>query len=306
MSNQVSTSGGDKASLVQRKVEQGINLAKQDAAAVTSFGTQALKSTAYLYPVYGVIYLAKHPRLVETLKPMIVRSLAISMVTVSAMFTFTYLPQVAALSVISGPLAFIAAVPLVLAETYAIIMFIHRTFLNAAVSERIFDAILVQKGFSDLVENGRSLSKRGGSVELGKSILSPVKNRFSTAGIVRYLVTLPLNFIPGVGTAIFLVLNGRKAGPSAHDRYFQLKKFSKQQREQFVEKRSAAYTSFGIASIALSLVPLFGPAFMFTTAAGAALWAADIERNERGSSGGKDEAGGKDLVEEVHPGRLDL
>lgn len=53
---------------------------------------------------YGLIYLAKHPRLVETLKPMIVRSLAISMVTVSAMFTFTYLPQVAALSVISGPL----------------------------------------------------------------------------------------------------------------------------------------------------------------------------------------------------------
>lgn len=51
MSNQVSPSGGDKAGLVQRKVEQGINLAKQDAAAVTSFGTQALKSTAYLYPV---------------------------------------------------------------------------------------------------------------------------------------------------------------------------------------------------------------------------------------------------------------
>lgn len=30
---------------------------------------------------------------------------------------------------------------------------------------------------------------------------------------------------------------------SAHERYFQLKKFSKQQRQQFVEKRSAAYTS---------------------------------------------------------------
>lgn len=53
MSNQVSTSsgGGDKAGLVQRKVEQGINLAKQDAAAVASLGTEALKSTAYLYPM---------------------------------------------------------------------------------------------------------------------------------------------------------------------------------------------------------------------------------------------------------------
>lgn len=43
--------GQDNASLVQRKVEQGIELAKQDAAAVTSFGSQAIKSTAYLYPM---------------------------------------------------------------------------------------------------------------------------------------------------------------------------------------------------------------------------------------------------------------
>ena len=60
-----------------------------------------------------------------------------------------------------------------------------------------------------------------------------------------------------------------------------------------------------MASIALSLIPLFGPALMFTTAVGAALWAADIERNERGTSDSKEEAGGKDQVE-VHPGRLDL
>lgn len=102
---------------------------------------------------------------------------------------------------------------MVLAETYTIILFIHRNFLSSAISERIFDAVLVQKGHSDLVESGRSLSKRGGSVELGKSILKPVSSKFSTAGMVRYLVTLPLNFIPAVGTLIFLVLNGRKAGP---------------------------------------------------------------------------------------------
>lgn len=63
--------------------------------------------------------------------------------------------------------------------------------------------------------------------------------------------------------------------------------------------------SFGMASIALSLIPLFGPALMFTTAIGAALWAADIERNERGTSDSNKEVGGKDQVE-VHPGRLDL
>lgn len=49
-SNKVS-SGQDAAGLVQRKVEQGISLAKEDAAAVTDFGSQAIKSTAYLYPM---------------------------------------------------------------------------------------------------------------------------------------------------------------------------------------------------------------------------------------------------------------
>jgi hypothetical protein len=57
------------------------------------------------------------------------------------------------------------------------------------------------------------LSKKGGTVSLGKSILAPVTSKFSAQGLVRYLVTLPLNFIPGVGTAIFILLNGKKAGP---------------------------------------------------------------------------------------------
>ncbi|POY75585.1 hypothetical protein BMF94_1207 [Rhodotorula taiwanensis] len=140
--NKVS-SGQDKASLVQRKVEQGIELAKQDAAAVTSFGSQAIKSTAYLYPM------------------------------------------------------------------------------------------------------------------------------------------------------------------TAHERYFQLKKYDKAQRERFVEERSAAYTSFGMMSIAMSLIPLFGPALMFTTAAGAALWAAELERTSNSEPGQQGEVGGKDLVEEVHPGQID-
>jgi hypothetical protein len=33
---------------------------------------------------------------------------------------------------------------------------------------------------------------------------------------------LPLNFIPFVGTPIFLYLQGKNYGAAAHDRYFQL------------------------------------------------------------------------------------
>ncbi|BGP48876.1 hypothetical protein JCM10450v2_004755 [Rhodotorula kratochvilovae] len=290
-----------KPSLIQRQVEKGISAAKDDVAALSHLGADAITSGGYLYPIWGIVYFARHPKLLDSLKPLIVRSLSLSLVTISVLATFTYLPQVAVLALVSGPLAFIAAVPLVLAEAYFIILFLHRTFLTPAVSERIFDAVLVQKGHSALVEKGRALNKRGGSVELGKSILSPVKSKFSAQGLVRYFVTLPLNLIPGVGTAIFLLLNGRKAGPAAHERYFQLKQLDKQARQAFVEKRSAAYTSFGAASLLLGLIPVFGPVTAFTSAAGAALWAADLEKR---NSGG--ELGGKDEVVDVGVGHVEL
>lgn len=130
------------------------------------------------------------------------------------MFIFTYLPQVGVLAFISGPLAFIAAIPLVLAESYAISTFLLRSTLLPGATEKIFDAVLVQKGYGDLVERGRTLkSGRGGGTVLGASLLKPVTSKFSTEGLVRYLITLPLNFIPGVGTAVFLFLNGQSAGP---------------------------------------------------------------------------------------------
>jgi hypothetical protein len=53
---------------------------------------------------------------------------------------------------------------------------------------------------------------------------------------------LPLNFIPVVGTVLFVILQGRKFGPTAHARYFQLKQMSKREKGEFIDKRKAAYT----------------------------------------------------------------
>jgi hypothetical protein len=45
---------------------------------------------------------------------------------------------------------------------------------------------------------------------------------FTPTNIIQYLMYLPLNFIPFVGTPIFLYLQGKNYGAAAHDRYFQL------------------------------------------------------------------------------------
>lgn len=81
-----------------------------------------------------------------------------------------------------------------------------------------FDATLMVKGHESLVSNGRSLGKKGGSItkRMGKRLSAPL-SRFSAAGIARYIIcassrarhplieALPLNFVPGLGTALFLV-----------------------------------------------------------------------------------------------------
>lgn len=58
------------------------------------------------------------------------------------------------------------------------------------------------------------------------------------------MLDLPLNFIPVVGTALFIILQGKRFGPGAHARYFQLKGFTEKQKEEWVEERKAAYTRY--------------------------------------------------------------
>lgn len=94
---------------------------------------------------------------------------------------------------------------------------------------------------------------------------------------------LPLNFIPIVGTVMFVMLQGKRSGPSAHARYFQLKGMSKQRKEEWIEQRRGAYTSFGTVASLLEMVPIAGILFAFTNTTGAALWAAELEK-----SGGAD------------------
>lgn len=76
---------------------------------------------------------------------------------VAGMFGLAYLPQVALLAFVSGPLgwysvsntsvaqivsvAFIAAVPLVLGEAFVVVNFLTRTFLLGQVGIDLFDSV---------------------------------------------------------------------------------------------------------------------------------------------------------------------
>ena len=116
---------------------------------------------------------------------------------------------------------------------------------------------------------------------MGKS-LSRTRERWSFDGIVKRLLYLPLNFIPVVGTAIFVLARAREEGPRQLNRYWQLK--GGKAKENKVEGDKGAYTAFGTVSVLLEMVPIVGVFFGFTNTVGAALWAADMEKGEQGTA----------------------
>lgn len=59
--------------------------------------------------------------------------------------------------------------------------------------------------------------------------------------MMNYIILLPLNFIPVVGTTLFLVTQGAKAGPFFHARYFQLKRYNEKQQHEEVVKGRGGY-----------------------------------------------------------------
>lgn len=158
-------------------------------------------------------------------------------------FAALYLPQAAIMAFTSGPVAAVSAAVLTLSESSTITNLISRTFFIEEALIDTFDGTLLSNECKNLVEEGRQVKSGGDNIQrLGKLVKKPFA-KFTPNAIIRYLLYLPLNFIPVVGTVIFVILQGKRNGPQAHSRYFQLKQWNKQQRELFVEENRGGYTA---------------------------------------------------------------
>jgi hypothetical protein len=64
------------------------------------------------------------------------------------------------------------------------------------------------RDMASLVSKGREVKSGNNPMEqLGKLLKKPFAN-FSLEAVIRYLMYLPLNFIPIVGTVLFIILQG--------------------------------------------------------------------------------------------------
>jgi hypothetical protein len=149
------------------------------------------------------------PKIFAAVRGALLKTLLLSAAVFIGVAFLTFLPQMAILAFITGPLAPLVAFILVLAETVLLLtLFARQLFLGPALAE-VFDATLRAKGQGELVKAGRKrLGQGSDGKELGKALVRPLQG-FTFDGILRYIVTLPFNFIPVVGTVFFLLYNGK-------------------------------------------------------------------------------------------------
>ena len=191
--------------------------------------------------------------------------------------------QVALLAIFHGHLAWLNATFLVLGEGAAIVALLFEAFFVDETLVDVFDAVLINKGYADLIAPSRILNLDGKDPvkQLGQPTTSAIYSPFSFRQIAEFIIFLPLNLIPVAGTPMFLILTGYRAGPLQHWRYFKLLDFTKNERNAFIRKRRLRYTWFGTVALLLQLVPVLSMLFLLTTAAGSALWVAKLEGTRR-------------------------
>ncbi|BFZ54899.1 hypothetical protein PYCC9005_001936 [Savitreella phatthalungensis] len=245
-------------------------------------GKDVVTSNAWSYPIRGIYYTLAHKSILDIIKAQLVPRLMLAAAVTVTLFSTVYVPQAMLMTVFTfNPIGFLSAVPLVLSEAN-LLTDIIAAFIIEDKSDLIFDTVLLEHGHRDLISRGREISASDSRGKAGLSAMrakmtSPLQ-RISPEALFRYLITIPLNLIPVVGSMVFLIINGRRAGPRFLARYFQLKQYTEQAKKQQAEQRTGALTSFGVTTVLLNLIPMGNQVFKFSNIVGAALLASDMER----------------------------
>ncbi|KAJ7339727.1 hypothetical protein DFH08DRAFT_246267 [Mycena albidolilacea] len=254
--------------------------AHDERTALLAKSEEILVASAYLYPLKGFYFCVRHRFMWPLFRTRFIPCLAVSLIVLPTLFIVAYLPQVAFLAIFQGNLAWFNAVFLVLGESASIIALLFEAFFVDEALVEIFDAVLIHQTFPELVATRRAIIPTGADPvqQLGPTKKSAIYSPFSFRLSIEYILFLPLTFVPLAGGPLYCLVLGRRAGPFHHWRYFKLLGLSKADRAAFIKKRQWKYTWFGMVAQLLQLVPMLCMLFLLTTAAGAALWAADLER----------------------------
>jgi Etoposide-induced protein 2.4 (EI24) len=202
----------------------------------------------------GIYYFLTHRFLWPLMKARLLTATILSLFVIAFLFAFAYLPQVAFLALFhpKGGAWFNGTI-LVLEEGAIITALLFEAFFVDETQVDIFDAVLVNEGCENLVQEGRPVKPGSATLQDGEEMHFDAVRRlgkpskpanfypFSCRQITELIILLPVNFIPIVGIPIFLILTGYRAGPLMGWRYFQLRGFSRKERNKWIKERRWIY-----------------------------------------------------------------
>ncbi|KAF8977258.1 hypothetical protein BGZ46_007525 [Entomortierella lignicola] len=254
------------------------------------------------YPVMGVVYLARN---ISVLGPQFIRSIvwalgiAVSTVTPLIALTFKYqnriitsvmdsaFPRLAGSKILGIGIQTWSTMFLTMGESSLLVAIIMGEVFKKEKTKGLFQSVLlkdkVQVGpLAKVTDNGviKISSSKDSRLYGSQHKLEKVTGSLFGQRMGLWLLTLPLNFIPVAGPIAFCYINGKARSQYVHRRYFDMKEMNAQEREEWIKARKSQYTTFGVIAQGLELIPFIGILFGFTNTIGAALWAADLERQQ--------------------------
>lgn len=139
---------------------------------------------------------------------------------------------------------------------------------------------MIKLGWTELISPHRVLFPDAPTAVkmLGKPTTSAVYTPWSIIQILELVVFLPLNLIPWFGTPAFIIITGTRLGKLSHYRWFQLKGFSKEEKNREARRLVWDDIWFGTVAMILELIPILSFFFLLTSTTGAAIRTARIER----------------------------
>lgn len=225
------------------------------------------------YPLRGILYFLGDRHLWRlTLCPVLL-TVAVAFGVAVTLFTFTLHRQERALydAGLSSFFAWLIAAIFVIIEVF-IVTAVYGLVCLEWFKDKIFAHVLSERGYHELVENEDRHSP----------FLRVLTSCCRVSVMLRLgllVITLPLNMIPVLGNVTYAWLNGTLMAWEAHLYYFEMKAFDFDQQKEIIAARKLQYSSFGMTAMLLEMIPIAGAIFMFTNAAGAALFAASIEKD---------------------------
>jgi len=220
------------------------------------------------YPWKGFEYFLAHPALWSLVICPLVIAAVFLILALILLFALAYRPQADLLLDTAMPAwaAYLVTVFIVLTEVL-IATFLFVQILFGQYQDKLFDKVLE---LENKVIEDRSNIIKSAFANIGLAI----------AETTLFVVTIPVNIMPVVGTFAFCYINGFLSGWSIHMHYFELKGMSFFEQLEFVKARKHDYSVFGTAALFLQVIPIVNLLFSFTNVVGGALWAIELEQDD--------------------------